>query len=81
VLPATCIKAALESAGVAADGVDEVTMYADDLQKEFARNANIPTASDVNGLVERLRGTGQPILTRPDDRDERLRAIEGRLKG
>jgi len=39
------------------------------------------TASDVNGLVGRLRGIDQIILTRPDDRDERLRAIEGRLKG
>ena len=56
-------------------------MCADDLQKEFARNANVPTASDVNGLFERPRGTEQLILTGPGDVDERLRAIGGRLKG
>jgi hypothetical protein len=35
----------------------------------------------VRGPGPPIRGIDQLILTRPDDRDERLRAIEGRLKG
>lgn len=62
------------------DTVTQTKMQIDDLQKEFARNANIPTAGDVSGLFERLRGIEQLILARLGDIEERLGAIEGGLQ-
>ena len=54
------------------DLVVEVKRQADDLAAEFARNANIPTASDISGLFERLHSVEEVILGR-------LGRIEGRL--
>ena len=49
---------------------------ADDLTTEFARNANIPTASDISGLFERLHSVEEVILGRLGRIEERLDAIE-----
>ncbi len=63
------------------DAAIKTKMNVDDLQKEFASNANIPTASDVSGLFERLRCVEELILTRMGEMSERLGTIEERLKG
>jgi hypothetical protein len=63
------------------DAAVKTKMNVDDLQKEFARNANIPTASDVSGLFERLRGVEELVLQRLGEISDRLVAIEQRLKG
>jgi len=54
----------------------KMKMQVDDLHKEFARNANIPTAADISGLFERLRTVEDAILTRLTEIDERLETIE-----
>jgi hypothetical protein len=47
-----------------------------DLAKEMARNSEMPVASDIAGLFERLRGLEDEILGRLSDLDARLAAIE-----
>ena len=49
---------------------------ADDMATEIARNANIPTASDISGLFERLHSVEEVILTRLGRIEDRLKAIE-----
>jgi hypothetical protein len=49
------------------------------LSKEFARNANIPTASDISGLFERLHSVEEVILGRLGRIEQRLEAIEERV--
>jgi hypothetical protein len=48
----------------------------DDLAAEFARNAHIPTTSDISGLFERLHSVEEVILRRMDRIEVRLTAIE-----
>ncbi len=62
------------------DAVIKAKMNTDGLQKEFARNANIPTASDLSGLFERLRGLEELILSSLGETNERLKTIEERAK-
>ena len=49
---------------------------ADDFTAEVARNVNIPTASDISGLFERLHSVEDVILGRLSRIEERLTAIE-----
>jgi hypothetical protein len=49
---------------------------ADDLAREIARNANIPTASDISGLFVRLHSIEEEILGRLGRIEERLTTIE-----
>ena len=55
------------------DAVIKFKQQADDITKEIARNANIPTTSDISGLFERLHSVEEVIL-------EHLRRIEERLE-
>jgi hypothetical protein len=57
------------------DAAVNAKLQADDLSKEFARNANIPTAADISGLFERLRGMEDVIASRLAEIDERLDTI------
>jgi hypothetical protein len=59
-----------------ADAVIKLKQQSDDLSKEFARNANIPTTSDISGLFERLHSVEEVILTSLRRIEERLQAIE-----
>ncbi len=54
------------------DFATKAKLRMDDLHKEFARNANIPTATDIGGLYERLRSVEDMILSRLAEIDERL---------
>jgi hypothetical protein len=58
------------------DFIVQAKRQADDLTAEIARNANIPTASDISGLFERLHSVEEVILARLGRIDERLRTIE-----
>jgi hypothetical protein len=49
---------------------------ADDVAAEIARNANIPTASDISGLFERLHSVEEVILGRLGRIEDRLTTIE-----
>jgi hypothetical protein len=60
------------------DMMIKAKLQADDFTKEFARNANLPTASDVTGIFERLRSAEDAILARLAQMDRRLEAIEAR---
>lgn len=51
----------------------------DDWTSEAARNANLPTASDISGLFERLHSVEEVILKRLERIDERLTALEVQL--
>jgi hypothetical protein len=57
------------------DAVVNAKLQADDLNREFARNANIPTAADIAGLFERLRSVEDAIVSRLAEIDERLKII------
>jgi hypothetical protein len=52
---------------------------ADDLAREIARNANIPTASDISGLFERLHSIEEVILARLGRIEDRLKTIEAQV--
>jgi|SRR6516162_7474472 hypothetical protein len=58
------------------DMMIKTKLQADDFTKEFARNANLPTASDLTGVFERLRSAEDAILARLAQMDRRLEAIE-----
>ena len=58
------------------DMMIKTKLQADDFTKEFARNANLPTASDLTGIFERLRSAEDAILARLAQMDRRLEAIE-----
>lgn len=58
------------------DRMIQVKRQTDDLAAEIARNANIPTASDISGLFERLHTIEEVILERLVQIEERLKAIE-----
>jgi hypothetical protein len=57
------------------DAAVNAKLQADDMNQEFARNANIPTAADIAGLFERLRSVEDMIVSRLDDIDQRLDTI------
>jgi hypothetical protein len=57
------------------DAAVKAKLQVDDLTKEFARNANIPTAGDIAGLFERLRSVEDAMLSRLAKIDERLKTI------
>jgi hypothetical protein len=58
------------------DAAIKLKRQADDLAKEMARNANIPTTGDISGLFERLHSVEEVILSRLGRIDERLGSIE-----
>jgi hypothetical protein len=57
------------------DAAVKAKLQVDDLTKEFARNANIPTASDIAGLFERLRSVEDAMSSRLAEIDQRLKTI------
>lgn len=61
------------------DAAVRLKRQSDDLASEIARNANIPTASDISGLFERLHSIEEIILGRLGRIDERLEAIEEKI--
>jgi len=61
------------------DAAIKMKRQADDLAAEIARNANIPTATDISGLFERLHSVEETILSRLNRIDERLEAIEEKI--
>lgn len=58
------------------DSAVKMKQQFDDVVKEIARNANIPTASDISGLFERLHSVEEVIISRLNKIDERLELIE-----
>lgn len=62
-----------------ADMMIATKTHSDDLATEFARNANIPTATDISGLFERLHGIENVILDRLGRIEERITTIEERI--
>lgn len=61
------------------DAAIKLKLQADDLANEVARNANIPTASDISGLFERLHSVEEAILGRLGQIEERLESIEEKI--
>src|SRR5688572_15954677 len=61
------------------DAAIKLKQQSDDLSKEFARNANIPTTSDISGLFERLHSVEEVILGRLGRIEERLQMIEAHV--
>jgi hypothetical protein len=51
----------------------------DDLTTEVARNMNLPMASDISGLFERLHSIEEAILVRLGRIEKRLEKIEGQV--
>ena len=58
------------------DSINQTKMRIDDALTEVARNANIPMASDISGLFERVHSVEETILRRLAHIDERLATIE-----
>ena len=63
------------------DAAIKSKLQVDHLQNEFASRANIPTAADVSGLFERLRGIEELILKRLNAIESRLNDMEHRRDG
>src|SRR5262245_13948739 len=61
------------------DAAVKLKLQTDDLAAEIARNTNIPTASDISGLFERLHSVEEVILGRLSRIDERLELIEDKV--
>lgn len=61
------------------DAVIKTKRQADDLTAEVARNANIPTASDISGLFERLHSIEDAILGRLEHIEKRLSTMEKQM--
>ena len=58
------------------DALIKAKQHADDVATEIARSANIPTASDISGLFERLHSVEEVILRRLGHIEDRLATIE-----
>jgi hypothetical protein len=58
------------------DSINQTKMRLDDVAMEVARNANLPMASDISGLFERLHSVEEAILRRIGHVEERLTVIE-----
>jgi hypothetical protein len=54
----------------------KVKQHTDDMAKEFARNLNLPMASDISGLFERLHSVETAILDQLSHIEKRLQVIE-----
>jgi hypothetical protein len=54
----------------------KVKQHSDDMAKELARNFNLPMASDISGLFERLHSVETAILDQLGHIEKRLQAIE-----
>ena len=52
----------------------------DQAAKEFARNAGIPTVDDISGLFERLHTIEHAILERLSQIDQRLAAMDEKIR-
>ncbi|HEX4144129.1 MAG TPA: hypothetical protein VHY91_11405 [Pirellulales bacterium] len=63
------------------DTAVKAKMQADDLTRELARNANVPTAADIAGLFERLRRVEDVILSRLADLESRFDAADAGESG
>jgi hypothetical protein len=61
------------------DTMVKAKQQVNDLAAEFARNADIPTASDISGLFERLHSVEDVILSRLGRIEQRLQAIEEQI--
>jgi len=61
------------------DAAIKLKRQTDDVAGEIARNANIPTASDISGLFERLHSAEEVILSRLGRIEERLGGIEEKI--
>jgi hypothetical protein len=61
------------------DGVNQTKMRIDDVATEVARTANIPMASDISGLFERLHSVEEVILYKLENIEGRLHAIESKI--
>jgi hypothetical protein len=61
------------------DTIVKAKQQLDGVSKEFARNANIPTTSDISGLFERLHSIEEVILARLGRIEDRLQVIEARI--
>jgi hypothetical protein len=57
----------------------KVKQQTDDVAQEFARNMNLPLASDISGLFERLHSVEAAILERLGHIEKRLEAIEDQV--
>lgn len=62
-----------------ADAMMEAKSHSLDLSQEFARNADIPTMSDISGLFERLAYIEHSIIGRLGKIEKRLKSIESKL--
>lgn len=62
-----------------ADALIKAKRQTDDLATQIARNANIPTASDISGLFERLHSVEEVILGRLGRIEEQLKTIEQQI--
>jgi hypothetical protein len=69
----------LQSMKHSSDTAVKVKRQADDWANEIARNANIPTTSDISGLFERLHSVEESILSRLGRIEERLGTIEDKI--
>lgn len=58
------------------DAAIKVKRQTDDLATEVARNLNLPMASDISGLFERLHSVEESILDQLSRIEERLEFIE-----
>jgi hypothetical protein len=61
------------------DGINQTKMRIDDVATEVARTANIPMASDISGLFERLHSVEEVILHKLENIEGRLQTIEGKV--
>jgi len=61
------------------DAAIKLKRHTDDMASEIARNANIPTASDISGLFERLHSAEEVILSRLVRIEERMGEIEEKI--
>jgi hypothetical protein len=57
----------------------KIKQQSDDVVSEFARNVNLPLASDISGLFERLHSVEAAILERLCHIEKRLGAIEDQM--
>jgi hypothetical protein len=60
------------------DAAIKMKVQSDDVASEVARNMNLPMASDISGLFERLHSVEEAILARLGSIEERLETIEER---
>lgn len=63
------------------DATIKTKLQANDLSKEAARNAGVPTVSDISGLFERIHSVESTVLSKLGAIENRLQAIETKLNG